>query len=1210
MKSYSALPERERLLHPAAFALLSAILGAGVLLIFPGRRLAHTLADPEQQDSASVAYVDQALQAWPEDAELRIRVAERWVRAGELERARVAISPLIDTAGSDGARARFLSIAIEREALLAIPPSQRAAEAVASLMEKLEAMADVSRDVTHIEWLARTALLFGEPVRAARLFEHLASRDLARRVRWLRQAAQWFVAGGDSMRAAGIYATIAYETLSEEEFCSAALDSVAALRAANREGLGLERLLEFLEWHPNNVKLLDRAVALARSQDRPDLARDLGRRLAERRSVPRDVLERQIDAELALGDMPAALPLAARVVAEYPADANARARLAQFLTWSGRLPEAMPHWVEAARGDANPAYLTNALATARTLGDSTTIVELWRLQRTRAPMTAAGVIELAAAYEAIGEPAAAERELREYIANAPEQLEPSLMLARIQHGQGDLAGALATQRQILAHHQLTPERILAAARTLSTLGDDAAALDLLESHRGIAQRGDVEFWRALGRLAWEAENDKEALAAYRSLWRGSTRTEPDAERLIALLLAARHDEEALEVAEEAWREFDRMEFAVVALEAAVRSEQWGAAARLADEAKAQHPELLEDKRYWVVEATRYAAAADVPNAAEAYHRALAIDPHDAVVLAGALWYFIDANQLELLARLLERNEPGEVPQRELWGAYNAGLRRLGRPSETLERYDRFARAHAGDVLWGLEYAAALVEAQREDTSWRVRRELLPQAWQAGHALLARSHWTPEEARVVVGATRLVRELLGDEAARPWVEAVETRAADDDFLREFVVEQYLAQDDDDRAHAIVQPGERGEPPLERAVPRWERLSLALRTENLPEVAANLGARGESVSDLGRVDEIEGLRRLGRDDEAWSLSLSRLWERTGEVDTDNRSLLGLATRLGARHPQATRARLGVETLGNLEWTRSELATTFGTNTRQFELQVVEARVTTRSRTVAISGRSRQPQLVANLDLTTDTARHLLGVGVTDDGVNTLPSAHYDLRLGLGGAASGQVAVALNQLTQESDALRLAGAVDRVRARVAFELTPREYASAGVGWSEFYDRERASVARGLGLEFELGHRLHAGSRQFAVRAFGAAAFHQTPRSLPESFAEILGTTADPSAIVPREFAVFGVGLSTQHGQPAEWAPTTGGIRYHADVYAGWLLPAGQLTFAARASVGVEVLGRDELSLAVHYGDSQGGFENQDSSGVSVQYSYRFGR
>lgn len=1212
MKSFSALADRERLVHPLLFALLCAINITGMVLIFPGRRLAHSLANPSQQDSASVAYVDQALEAWPDDAELRLRVAERWIEAGEFPRVRVAIEPLLEDEGPAGGRARFLSLAVERQALLAIPPADRPREAVELLMSNLEELAAVSRDVTHLEWLARTALLFGEPLRAARLFERLATRDLAQRNRWLRLAAEWSVAAGDPVRAAGIHATIAYETLNEEEFCDAALESVQALRSANREGPGLERLLEFLDWYPANLRLLEQGVMVARSQNRPTLARDLGRRIVEQRAVPRESLERQIEAELAQQDVAAALRIGLRVVSEYPSEAQPRARVAQLMTWSGRTADALPYWVAAVRDSETTEYIEDALAAARSLNDAEAVIEIYRAKNARSVLSAENVLELAAAYEAMGDPAGAERELRAYLRETPDALEPALVLARLQHGQGDLEGSLATQRRILRQHELTTSRVLAAARTLSALGDDRAALELLQSNRSLAGQGDTEFWKALARLAWEAERDTEALEALRSLWRSGPRTEQDAQRLIALLRAAGYDEETMGVAEEAWREFSEDEYVIHALEAAVLAQRFEVVGRLSIEIEATRPQLLGDKRYWVAVAGWRAAENDIGGAAAAYERALEIEPSDSNLLAGALWFLIDRNELERIRYFVDRHDPGERPQRDAWGAYNAALRRIDRPGESLRRYDHFARTHPDDVLWGLEYAAALLEAGREDTSWRVRRHLLEPARRAARQLLAYSSWTQEEARVVVGATRLVREHLGDRAAESWLSDIERRAEHEDnaFLREFVVEQYLSQDRDDRARAIVQLGERGEPHTERAVPRWERLSLALRNGDLPEVDANLEGRGLTSSEVGRIDEIEGLRRLGRDDEAWSLSLSRLWEKSNEVDIDNRTLLGFASGLALRHPQAARSRYSHETLGNLEWTSSLLEATVGTNTWQADLTVVESTIESRSDNVDVADRGSQTRLAAEVTLATDRAHHRFGFGANDDRVDAMPFGSYDLETRLGGNVTGRVGVSVNRVGEASDALRLAGATDQVMAAVAIELTPREYASARIAWNEYYDRTRSQVSRGLGLDFELGHRLHAGTRQLAVRAFGSAGFHRHAGRLPDAFFDVLGTGATPESVVPREFAIVGVGLSTRHGDPGDWGPATGGVRYHADLSAGWLLPVGQLSFAARLGAGVGVFGRDELSLFVHYGDSQGGLENQDSSGVSVQYTYRFGR
>lgn len=1227
------------------YVLLYSILGVGIVLIFPGRRLAHTLADPEEIDSTSVAYVESALEAWPDDHELRLRVAQGWIHSGEYARAKETIAPLLDLPGTDGMRARFLIVSVEREELLAIPPPERDPRRVEELMNDLDRIGQSSREIAQIEWLARSALLFEQPTRAAHLFERLADRDLHRRPRWLRQAAHWHVAAGNPVRASRLHTALAYETVDESEFSRAAVDAVNCLRAADEEGWALERIQEFMIWYPNNTKMLRKSIEISYSQNQPHLARMLGRKLVEVESKNRAVLSEQLERELSFQDLEAAVPLAQRMVDLDPSDEASREKLARYLTWLGRSEQALPHWTELTRQGDNPEYLTQALDLARALRDGETVIELLRREWRRRSLTPTQVIELARTHESLGAPELAEQAMVSYLAEVPNSPEVWFMLVRVQKAQGKLQAALETQQHLNREHSLTAEQILDLARTLSSLGDDSGALALLRDHRTVAPESNHEFWAALGQLAWEEELDTEALAAYENLWATGERTQEVAYRLIELLSLERRYEELLQVAEDAWRELDKDEFLLTALDAGSALARWSKVAELIEEAEARESEALTDERYWVVRARWRSAEGDLTGALAAYEEALRLDPADLVTRTGVLWMLVDADATKYLEHYVDRWRSSATLNRDYSGAYTSALRRLGRIEEAVFWYDRYARQHPDDLLWALEYATALEEAGRADSAWRLRRHLLPRAWRTARPLLAYSSsrtpgltgstlraqsfaLTREEERVVVGGTRLVREHLGNAAGDEWLRRIEQGAEASPYLREFVVEQHLATGLDERArewqlrsrtetHANLDrspasktsESSKTQPQWER-LPRWERLSLAIRAEDLGKISNNLEGRGEPNPEIGRTDEIEGLRRVGRDDEAISLSLDRLWERSTEVDHDNRTLLRQATQLLLRHPRAARADQNFESLGNLDWSRSVIETTYSANTWTLDFQLAETALESRSRNYDISGRDQQTDLAARAHLWTDRSRHTVRLGYNDDRNDPLPSASYQLGYQVISGLSAQLELVANQISEDGDALRVAGAVDRARAGLALDITPREYVTTALTLSQYHDRTRDPIARGVAAQLEVGHRFHIAERQIVARAFGSVTANQVGSSLSAPWTEILGPNVDPETVVPEEFSIIGVGLTLRHGTPGAWSPDSDAIRYFVDVSTGWLMPTNEPTFSVRLGIGFEVFGRDELSFRAHYGESQGGLENQDFSGLSVRYVYRFGR
>ena len=510
--------ERPLLSSWSALGLIAAS-GVAFAAVFPLSRDREALALASAPDMLALAYLELALGRAPDDAALRLRVAERMREAGELERARRTLEPLLGAAAGAAASddAALLALEIDYGAWAALDGSDPAARSRA---------------------LARLIGSVGS-ARAERL--PLAS---AEHVAWISAQA------GLVQTRAQILARVARADLTDDTRLCAAdaalLETGDTLGAAE---LRAERALA----HPERDGAANAALALRRAlaAGDPGPALVLFRRLRPRFGHDPQVLELALTALAGVDDVEA-LSVATELLAQRPEDEALHERVSQLRAWTR--PAAAPSKPATPAPDAPPPLRWDGSDAALAAANDT---------------DGARAIELAALLESLGAPEKALRVL-EYALSDRRVDERAVwdLKAGVQLRLGKKREALATLTAMDDRFGPSAESIQRRADLLLSLGELASALDLLATAPGPRELEDVRRITAIG---WELGDVRRVRAAYRVIVRSAEATPDDVRRLWLLEREGGDLAASARVALDGFRRFEQAELGTLALHTAIES---------------------------------------------------------------------------------------------------------------------------------------------------------------------------------------------------------------------------------------------------------------------------------------------------------------------------------------------------------------------------------------------------------------------------------------------------------------------------------------------------------------------------------------------------------------------------------------------------------------------------------------------------------------
>ena len=713
--------------------LLALILATSLTLLFQHQNHLKQLVKLVQPDFISVTYLRLLIQMQPHDTTLRLSLAQQLSDLGRTGEARDVLQPMLYDNDKSNWPVRLMHIDIQRMELFATKTNDPQWEIkLEELADQLETVAKEAIPFPYLERIAKLSLEFDRPKIAADIYDRLADIDSQNRLQWLALAGQWHLATARPKRAGQAYQeafTLTTDTDKAQEFALLALDS---LHAGNDQNAALAFVTEHLERFPHNPQLLERAVAIARTQSMYEQALQWGDQLLALDPNNEEQLERQLNLALEASKLPTALKIARQLVELQPENSTQRHRLALIAEWTGNPKYALEQWLWLAHNDpsrpksARTEGLKRALSLARGLADDHARIETLFLIAAQRNLNDAEMKELGDAFSRSGKLQAGIKFFRAKVKRYPKRYAAWKALAELQEQSGNLTAATDTWHHIGVSFDRPFETAYHKSDLLWQSGQKEKAFDHLSALWPDVGVDQVDYWNLLGEQAWSLDRSKQALTVYRTLWNTGNADALATERLILLARNADLSKEAITVAEEGYKRYREPRFLLLAMDEAIATKAWGELARLIKIARNKLKQFQDVEMYWLQEALLSVQQERYSDADTQYHRALQLNPESSSARMGLLWLLIQTNDVQRLPHYLQRWQSDALTDAAYWSAYATALSKLGWVQEALPWFQRQAQAKPQDSNLQQSYTQALAQAGQTDAAWHLRRGKLNQ----------------------------------------------------------------------------------------------------------------------------------------------------------------------------------------------------------------------------------------------------------------------------------------------------------------------------------------------------------------------------------------------------------------------------------------------------------------------------------------------------
>lgn len=713
--------------------LLALILVTALTLLFQHQNQLKQLVKMVQPDFISVAYLRLMIQMQPQDAALRLNLAQQLSDLGRTGEARAVLQPILYDNDKSNWPVRMMHLDIQRMELYAVETHdpQRKIK-LRELADQVEAVASEEIPYPYLDRIAKLSLEFDRPKIAADIYDRLADIDSQNRPQWLTLAGQWHLATARPKRAGQAYQeafTLSNDADKAQQFALLSLD---ALHAGNDQKAALAFVTEHLDRFPRNRQLLERAVAIARTQSMFDQALRWGEQLLALDPNNEELLERQLNLALEASELSTALTIARQLVQLQPDNRTQRHRLALIAEWTGDPRYALDQWLWLAHNDLNSPKsartegLKRALSLARGLSDDRSRIEILDLISAQRALDDAEMKELSDAFYRSGKLKAGIKFFRTNTKRYPKRYAAWKALAELQEQSGNLKAAAETWHHIGVSFDRPFEAAFHKADLLWQLGQKEKAFDHLSALWPDVGADQIDFWNLLGEQAWSLDRSMQALTVYRTLWNTGNADALATERLILLARNADLSREVITVAEEGYKRHRKPRFLLLGMDEAIATKAWGDLARLTRIARNEPQQFQNVEMYWLQEALLSVHEERYTDADRQYHKALQLNPASTSARMGLLWLLIQTNDVQRLPHYLQRWQADALTESAYWGAYAAALSKLGWAQEALPWYQRQANAKPQDSNLQLNYTHALAQAGQTDAAWKRRRGELNQ----------------------------------------------------------------------------------------------------------------------------------------------------------------------------------------------------------------------------------------------------------------------------------------------------------------------------------------------------------------------------------------------------------------------------------------------------------------------------------------------------
>lgn len=1253
--SYSVAPNDASRSHILSWGGLLGIvvlaLGA-LVLVFPKKDLLTLLRTETSSGNRelNLAYLRNIIRTEPRDLGLRLLLVERLLDSGDFEAARQALTEAQPLAGADSAGqdawdrwdlALLQARLYRAQALGREDESRQAAAALLARVKRrfgnagtpgqVVALIDAARELRSAlgpagSALANEALLLQDQLLGRLLV--LPASNLTELVR----AASTALSDGRFQLASDLYfAARRKATLPEVRFTLlrqgvqallAGGQPRAAWQAAVRESQPLAADDPAYWW------LAELALAAAEPREAALALRHVVAPNAAAATLAKTLSPERLqlawDTFAAAGDLAAAVRVTEAASIAQPKSTLWLERKAQASEWAGRAPEALAAWLELMKRGASAHAMANVFRLSPMLYDDDALLAAWLAMSRQRRLNASEVAKVVEVYERLGAVDAALGFVRQYRgASAPGDTGNFALLlgmeAKLLERAGRPVEAIALLEQLRPAGLAKDDAMRLAALHLRQ-GNLPLALRALQaariefgspSARGASAAFDSAYWELVADVAFETGERTVAQHALDQLIANGKLQSYQAERAIRLRLDANQTPQALLLAAQLYKRFPEDKILYAWLDAVESQKSPLGLRELLAALLPEHRLKLEaSPAYLERRAALFTRLGDVANARRDYQQSLALRPEHAATRASYWWLLVDQQAKTALRAEITRLGRGKRSDAAYSEVLAAAWQLLGEPQLALASMQPMARKHANDFLWLMNYADVLDHSGRQSQALRVRRH----AWFVAQRAAARPAELEQGRQALTAQLRLAAEFAGGEQkARLWRELglLLDRSKEPAQIRqaqELVAAWLLSEGRFDTAQRWLWQQHRAR----LVAPAYQELAVALSQNDLQTLARLLDqAEAPAGVRMSPQDRVAALRQLQRRDEAATVAGEQAQRRPDGPDDEAQmalqdDLIANANRVNV--VQRTRS-AGVLTRQEVRATASiALAPQL-----KFILELGNGHDRSRDPTQIAATPAHDRELRAAIESRTPWGDLKAQWGVRDS-LATVQSVFLKLSTPLSRHSVLMLEAARAERSDESSAMSVAGARDRVAASLNVRANDRFNGQASLASSRFSTQTGAalgsSVDAGLSANWTLHRdypdvRLQSQLRRSIVRADGqpdaATALLQPGGTVPG-----VGLFLGPSSTA----LLLSLGVGLAQSDPAiysrAWRPW-GEIGFETRQTSGGRQTQGLLRLGVKGAVA----GRDQFSVSLDVRPGTGGLSGAEGTReLRLQYDIFFDR
>ncbi len=1161
-----------------------------------GMVMGSTYVAAAESGTAPIVYLQFMLRARPQDGVLRSTLAHRLAQAGRWVEARQVLEPLLKIAAAADSGVQLAALEIDCSEFRALTPESAERQPMAKrLQDRIAVMLGQLTGQDALLRLAGFSLELERPGLAAQVYQRLAAISSSRRAQWLEKAAVQHLANDAPSQAA-----MSFEDASRAESDVAesrrlvfrAMDAWLANQQGRRALVLARANARFLS---RDAEFMRRAIRIALAQGDVQWARGVGRRLLLLDPDSIELLDRQLDMELAVRDLNAALQLALRLVRLQPDSVTQRTRLARLADWTGHLELALKNWDYLCTAAPTPESMDRAMRNALALEHDATWLRL------------ASQVSLK---RVLGS-----EELEGLSAIAQRQNAPGPMVAFLtRYGQRYLLSAAQWEVMANAHAQLGQTALalevwrradttgigmgsLAAhrARLLVAMERPGDALDMLQKTQADIAPDEIDFWRASGDLEWEYGSSDRAAHAYRLVWYSGAQDAQVAERLIRVFVEQGETDQAVVIAEQAFKRLDQPRWLLLAMDAASRAGRWDLLRSSASQAQAIQARLSDSEMYWLLLAHSEAHDGHAQDASYALQQASALNPDDVPSRLQLLTAMVDNGLEQALAGHLTRWEADALQQPVYWPVYAMAQLHLGQISESLDWLERMAKARPQDyrrqadyVYWMRHADWSGLDAEAKDTVLHRLTVVL---------VLPQETPSAERGDLLLALEEVVREHYGPRVGDVLLQDMLVMGYRDTRIYRKLVDSSLQQKDFIAANKLMQAAHA----QDLRLPAYQSLALAMEANDGVALASLLIEHG---NELSAADHVSALRRMGHEVQALALADRELLDAPGD---ETERLLQHRDALREQMFSDVSAGYRMRDLAGLSLRSTELLGSMVNDAGRYQLRLRHTELKG-DREHVVTDRFPQDDdvlVAADIHVAGDPVHLAAGGNMRSD--QSIAYAQADWTHAWNPRTSMHLELALHTLSELTPALRAIGMQDKLAFVLQHALSDSLTGSAGVAAQQFSERNGTVLGQGYRAEAALERPLSGAARAWTLRVSGSTDNNRLADRLPS---DLIGTVLPVGQliedVVPRHFSTLGAGARLRVGEQDGPRKAYGVF----DVWAGQQWPVDTTAYTVRAvgHVPLNAAGTAQLQLDAHYTNVLGGTTVQSDRGLSMVLQYRF--